>query len=46
MIDEIESCVSCGVDTEYTRSTNIYYRNYYIEGAGQLCKGCHDKIYS
>lgn len=46
MLDQIETCVSCGIETEYTRGTNIFLRNFYVEGAGQLCKNCHDKIYS
>lgn len=42
---EKEDCISCGVETPEYRSTNIYYRQYYIEGAGQLCKSCYNQTY-
>ena len=42
---EKEDCISCGVETSEYRSTNIYYRQYYIEGAGQLCKPCYYETY-
>ena len=38
--DTIENCVSCGEETPYKFSDNIYTRNWYVEGAGQLCKEC------
>ena len=37
-------CISCETETEYSHDTSIDYRNYYVEGAGQLCKVCYDKI--
>ena len=40
----IEKCISCGKDTEYTFDTHIDYRFGYIEGAGQLCKECYEKM--
>jgi hypothetical protein len=43
--NELELCVSCNCETIYTKNTNIDYRYCYIEGAGQLCKDCYDKIY-
>ena len=43
--EEMENCVSCGKETEYTVNTDINFRYYYVEGAGQLCKECYDKIY-
>jgi len=43
--DTIEKCVSCGEDTPYTFSENIYNRNWYVEGAGQLCETCYNRIY-
>ena len=42
---EKENCISCEGETLEYRSANIYYRQYYIEGAGQLCKLCYDKTY-
>ena len=41
-----ETCVSCKAETEYTIDQPIVMRNYYVEGAGQLCKGCYEQIYS
>ena len=37
---DIEHCVLCGKQTGYKRSDPIGLRQYYIEGAGQLCKKC------
>ena len=41
-----ETCVMCGVETPYLVTENINNRYFYVEGAGQLCKDCHDKTYS
>lgn len=43
--DTIEMCVSCGEETPYKFSDNIFIRDHYIEGAGQLCKVCYDRTY-
>jgi hypothetical protein len=40
-----EKCVNCGTETPYTINTHIDFRDYYIEGLGQLCKECYKKIY-
>ena len=40
-----DKCVSCGVDTIYDKEEHIDFRIGYIEGAGQLCLECYDKIY-
>lgn len=45
MSDTVEKCVSCGVDTPYKFSDNIFTRYWYVEGAGQLCKSCYNRIY-
>ena len=37
-------CISCECETKYSHDTSIEYRDYYVEGAGQLCKDCYDKI--
>jgi len=39
-----DCCVACGVETEYYDTTHIDARRFYIEGAGQLCKDCFEKI--
>lgn len=39
-----ERCISCGIDTEYRFNDHIDFRHGYIEGAGQLCKGCFSNL--
>lgn len=41
----VEKCVICGNFTPYLYNTPISSREHYIEGGGQLCKTCYDKIY-
>ena len=43
--NSIEKCVSCGEETPYKFSDNIFNRKWYVEGAGQLCESCFNKIY-
>lgn len=38
-------CVSCGIDTGISKETPVYARPYYVEGSGQLCGSCDNKIY-
>ncbi len=40
-----DTCVSCNAVTPYTKDTPIIQREGYVEGAGQLCKGCNTSIY-
>jgi hypothetical protein len=40
-----DKCVSCNTETQYDETTHIDFRNNYVEGAGQLCQACSDKIY-
>jgi hypothetical protein len=40
-----DKCISCKKDTQYDEMTHIDMRCYYIEGAGQLCPDCYNKIY-
>lgn len=42
----LEECVLCGKITIYPKDMPIDYRMYYVEGAGQLCNGCYDKVYN
>jgi hypothetical protein len=42
---EMDKCVSCDKETTEPKHRHIDYRNYYVEGSGQLCKDCYDKIY-
>ena len=41
-----EKCVSCGVTTDIHENTDVNYRFYYVEGGGQLCKKCYDRVFS
>ncbi len=43
--EEKDHCVFCGARTEYTKDTHINWRKYYVEGAGQLCQRCYERIY-
>ena len=38
--NEIEICISCGVETSYKKGDDVTFRYGYIEGAGQLCFTC------
>lgn len=41
---EIEKCVLCGEETTYTKDVPIYMRFFYIEGMGQLCSKCYERL--
>jgi len=43
--NEFERCVCCHEFTDFEKSTHIDFRQYYIEGAGQLDKKCYLKFY-
>jgi recombinational DNA repair protein (RecF pathway) len=43
--DEYEECVICHQLTEVKKDTEIDFRSFYIEGAGQLCEKCYHEIY-
>ena len=40
-----DKCVSCGVETSYDKTDHVDFRLGYVEGAGQLCLDCYEKIY-
>jgi hypothetical protein len=40
-----DKCVSCGSETPYDKTDHIDFRLGYVEGAGQLCLDCYEKIY-
>ena len=40
-----EHCVCCGREIQCSRDLNIAKREHYIEGCGQLCRGCYFKLY-
>jgi recombinational DNA repair protein (RecF pathway) len=41
----MEKCVTCGVETDVPIDTPVDVRYNYVEGAGQLCKSCWEKVY-
>ena len=40
-----DKCVSCNAETEYDEFEHIDFRYFYIEGVGQLCQECYNKLY-
>ena len=44
MNNPVEKCIMCGTDTEYHFNDHIDYRYGYVEGAGQCCKECYEKV--
>jgi hypothetical protein len=46
IIKKTETCISCNKETNIPINLSIELREYYVEGAGQLCKNCYNKIYN
>ena len=42
---QYEKCVSCGEETKVPVDQHVDFRNYYVEGAGQICEKCYINIY-
>ena len=40
-----DRCVVCDCETPFDINEHIDFRLGYIEGVGQLCLNCYDKIY-
>ena len=40
-----DKCVSCFKKTIYSKYDPINFREHYVEGAGQVCCNCWEKIY-
>ena len=40
-----ELCTNCNEETPYSTDTHIDQRQHYIDGGGQLCVKCWNKIY-
>lgn len=40
-----ERCISCDIDTKIPKALDISRRTWYIEGAGQLCKACYQRLH-
>jgi hypothetical protein len=45
VVDGMETCMLCGGKTSVPANTQVDYRPWYIEGAGQLCHYCYEKVY-
>ena len=44
--EHTEKCINCDIDTGVPVDLHVDYRNYYVEGAGQLCKECFSAMYN
>lgn len=42
---EKDKCVLCWKETKYYKDTHIDLREHYVEGSGQLCPECHERVY-
>ena len=42
---ETEKCVVCGDETNVPVNKSVDLREFYVEGAGQLCAQCWGKVY-
>lgn len=40
-----EKCVMCGKETAVEKDSDINFRPYYVEGGGQCCRECYNKVY-
>jgi hypothetical protein len=45
-IDNMEKCVSCGLNTGYSINDHVDSRKTYVDGAGQLCSDCFIEVYN
>jgi len=43
VLQEMDECVVCGVDTNESKDKHVDYRYNYVDGAGQLCSKCAEK---
>jgi len=43
--DAYERCVCCHRRGGILKDTDIEFRPFYVEGAGQLCYGCYHELY-
>jgi hypothetical protein len=42
---EMDKCVLCDKETKYPKNMHVDYRYNYVEGSGQLCDDCANRIY-
>lgn len=43
---EKDKCVVCSKVTIYNKFDHIDNRNFYVEGCGQLCPECFNRVYT
>lgn len=43
--NNIEKCVTCGLNTGYSINDHVDSRKGYVEGVGQLCGHCFIEVY-
>jgi hypothetical protein len=43
--DGCERCVCCRRQVDIRKDTDIEFRPFYVEGAGQLCYDCYSELY-
>ncbi len=43
VLNEMDECVVCGVETNEPKDKHVDYRYNYVDGAGQLCSKCAEK---
>jgi hypothetical protein len=41
-----DKCVSCGSETDFNTKIDVNYRFYYVDGGGQICKKCYNRIFN
>lgn len=44
--NEYENCVVCHKQLNIRKDEDIYNREYYVEGTGQLCIDCYHKLFN
>jgi hypothetical protein len=42
--DGYDLCISCNKKTKYPTNTSVDMRECYVEGAGQLCGDCYERL--
>lgn len=42
---KLERCIVCDVETDIPVTQHVDYRQFYVEGAGQLCQYCYYEAY-
>ena len=43
VLNEMDECIVCGVETNEPKDKHVDFRFNYIDGAGQLCSKCIEK---